>query len=199
MCKELEDFVMGICCWEKKQLGKLGKYLGKTFKVDKEYLDQEYNPSTNRLIETTIWVADNFDQAGWVDNRNLKAQITSLREYYTFLCKFIHPTPMLFEIDSCMKDINSKYSTHQDVVNASKIVYLEVFERCSILLDNLFHKDIFLNISFAEMIMCLSRSNNDLVNKKMLTIPLPFVTKFVNRYKGLIKLKGDNGIVIKEI
>ena len=185
---ELEQFAIGLCFWEKKQLRKLGDILGKKFDQEKEYFSQEYDPSTKRLIETTIWVAENFDQAGWVKHKDLKIKIEKLGEYYKFLCKFIHPTPMLFKIDELNMGKDQAYPTNQDVINSSKIVFIEVFDRCTALLDNLFINKRFLELSFSELIIPSTSKSS-----VMTMIPIKLISQFVNRYRGHIQIPLENG------
>ncbi len=196
VCKELEDFVIGLTFWEKSQLRKLGKFLGKTFDIKKEYFDQSYKPSTRRLIQTAEWVADNFDQAQWADDKDLKATLKSLMEYYDFSCKFIHPTPMLFEIDD-IKEGTFRYPTKDDVLTSSKIVFLQVLEKCDILIDNLFLKHIFLDASFSKMVMTLIASSKQITNSRA-SIVLDFIPKFVSRSRdSIIELRNDDGTLVK--
>lgn len=188
----LENFVMSLVILPKKYVKDLIKEMPKKVNVelDKDYKVPSYEPTSYQQMEICKFVACNILDTDFKCNDDIVLSAESLKKYYKHLCKFAHPTPMLFEYGYKTVNINKKekdYYVKSQILNSlyhSLLLYL-----------NLFESDVFYSHTYADIIMNkLITSSEKIV--KFVDFKSDIIETVMNNYKDVVVSTSEGETVI---
>jgi len=186
-----ENFVLAITCWDKKQGKRLGKRVNKKLFDGPEYHKAICNPTTDKLIGVTKFVAGNFDEKKRNHGRSLVEAVTKLEESYRYMCAFVHPTAMSFPIDKVYL-AGENVPREDDIVLSCLLTFLEILENSNHLMHCMFFDQDFDRIRLAEtMVRSAYRYNGDPNPPQNLDVP--FIDDFMKRYKPDVVIETGYG------
>lgn len=191
-CKDLEDFLISITCINGKQLKMMEKLLEKKFVVPAGYNSKDCDVSSDKLFALTHFVAKAFDESEFYKGLPLRSVVSRMHESYKLLCKFLHPTPLLYPI-------SNKYGrTHamprdEDRELVAAISFLENLEGTHVLLSELLFARRIQAAKFGEL--CFYASFASRGSKDIGNIEMPIIRDFMNRHKPELVFQTAEGPV----
>lgn len=186
---DLEDFAISLTAWSKKNIKIMSQLISCNFDIlnEKNYNPLEYQPTTFQQFAIAKWVAGNFDKEKNCFDINLLSLIQEIEKLYRYLCKFIHPTPLMFPVDKGVKDYND-----QDIILSVKITIINILDLCTTLYEKLSENQIFYFCRFQDLVEDKLKLSSYSQSLNIRYIENDLIKDVMNRYKGLI-LKTTQG------
>lgn len=191
--KGLEDFVMSLVMLPKKFVNSLIGELPKSIKVNLEngYKVPAYDPTSYQQIEICKFVVSNIFDVGFKSDDDIALSAEMITKCYKVLCKFAHPTPMLFNFGYQSVNINKS-----EKENYVKSEVLKSLYHSLLLYLNLSESSIFYEMSFLKLII---DKYNTYKNKSSNTlfIESDIIENVMNKYKDIVVGPNDSVVVRK--
>lgn len=193
--KSLEDFVMSLVILPKKYVKDLKKEMPKIVNVelDKDYRVPSYEPTSYQQMEICKYVAYNILDTGYKCDYDIVSSAELLKKFYSRLCKFAHPTPMLYEcgynfvnIDKSEKEYYLKGQILKSLYH-SLLLYLNLFE------SEVFYGYAYTDLIINKYITCKGNIFNSV------NLESNIIESIMNKYKDVVisTTEGETIIVKK--
>lgn len=191
----LENFVMSLVLLPKKYVKDLQKEMSTKLDVilERDYKVPAYDPTTFQQMEICKFVAHNILDTEFKCDDDIITSAELLKKYYKHLCKFAHPTPMLYEFGYKSVNINKE---EKDLFIKSEIIK-SVYHSLLLYL-NLFETSIFYKYTYTDLVLNkYSKSPNKVTN--FTSFESDLIDKVMNKYKDIVinTTEGETVIVKK--
>ncbi|UTG94180.1 SEC-C metal-binding domain-containing protein [Geobacter sulfurreducens] len=193
--KSLEEFVMSLVMLPKKYVKDLQKVMAKTLDVNfaRDYKVPAYDPTTYQQMEICNFVASNILDTAFTCDDDIVSSAKLLKKYYKHLCKFAHPTPMLYEFGYKSVNINKDQKDYFIKGEILKSVYHSL-----LLYLNLFESSVFYKFTYTDLILNkYAKCNDRIIN--FVNLESDLIDRVMNNYKDVVisTTEGETVIVKK--
>lgn len=193
--KSLEDFVMSLVMLPKKYVKDLQKVMANKFDVilARDYKVPAYDPTTYQQMEICKFVACNILDTAFTCDDDIVSSAESLKKYYKHLCKFAHPTPMLYEFGYQCVNINKDQKDYFIKSEILKSVYHSL-----LLYLNLFESSVFYKLTYTGLILNKYAQCHDRIDS-FVNLESDLIDRVMNNYKDVVvsTTEGETVIVKK--
>lgn len=188
----LEDFLMSLVILPKKFAANLKKEMPKKVRVEipQNYRVPSYDPTNYQQMEICKYVATNILDTHFKCDDDIVASADSLNKYYKFLCKFAHPTPMLYDFG--YENIKITLSEKDNFI---KSYILQAVYHSMLLFFNLVESECFYGYHFSGLVISKYMSDRQAINA-FVAIDSEIIENVMNKFKDVIVPTRDGDILV---
>jgi hypothetical protein len=192
---DLENFVMSLVMLPKNYVKDLKKIMAKKIDVnlEAEYKVPAYDPTTFQQMEICKFVASNILDTAFTCDDDIISSAEMLKKYYKHLCKFAHPTPMLYEFG-----YNSVNITNYQKQCFVKSEIIKSIYHSLLLYLNLFETNVFYNNTFTDLILNKYANQHDIIDS-FVNLESDLIVMVMNKYKDIaINTSEGETVIVKK-
>lgn len=188
----LEDFLMSLVILPKKFANNLKKEMPKKVNIEipQNYRVPSYDPTNYQQMEICKYVATNILDTRFKCEDDIVASADMLNKYYKFLCKFAHPTPMLYDFG--YENIKISISEKENFI---KSYILQAVYHSMLLFFNLSESECFYGYHFSGLVVSKYMSDKEPI-KSFVNIDSKIIENVMNKFKDVIVPTSDGDILI---